>query len=219
MSTRRPAAGLGLAGGLIGVAAGLTQAIVGDRIPQWSGDKQDPVALGLLTVGLSLIAVLAAVLQSRTGLSAGRRAVCAVGMVGPGLLCLTTVGRLWYLPAALLIAAGVLTIESWPDTAAAAATGWWRVLLGALGCCQVLMSAAAAAAPMVLGALGGVSLLVAAGLDHQPRWRIWALVAAGTVPFAVLAWTAIVPLFVTAEAFVLAAVRKPVVRQPDRSLS
>jgi hypothetical protein len=219
MSARRLAGGLGLAGGLIGVAAGLTQAIAGDRIPQWSGDKQAPLALGLLTVALSLVAVLAAVLQHRTGLTAGQRAACALGLAGPGLLCLTTVGRLWYLPAVLLIVAGALTIESWHDTAAAVATGRWRVLLGALGCCQLLMSATAAPAPMVLGALGGIALLAAAWADPRPQWRLWALVVAGTVPFAVLAWTAIAPLLVTVEAFVIAAARKPVAGQQDRSLS
>lgn len=206
MSARRLAAGLGLAGGLLGVAAGLTQATVGDQIPHWTGGKQAPLALGLLTVALSLIAALAAALQYRPGLSAGQRAVCALGLIGPGLLCLTTVGRLWYLPAGLLLVAGAMTVESWHDTAAAVVTNWWRILLGALGGCQLLMSAGSAPAPMVIGALGGVSLLVAAWLDQQPRWRFWALIVVGTIPFAALAWTSIVPLLVTVEAFVIAAV-------------
>jgi hypothetical protein len=201
----RLAAGLGLAGGLIGVAAGVTQATVGDQIPQWSGAKQAPVALGLLTVALSLLAGLAAGRQHRTDLSVGARAACALGLVGPGLLCLSTVGRLWFPPAGLLIAAGALTIDSWRDTVSALAANWWRVLLGALGGCELLMSAGAAPAPMVAGALGGAALIAAAWLNHEPRWRSWALVAIGTVPFAALTWTSIVPLLLTVEAFAIAA--------------
>jgi hypothetical protein len=202
------AARLGLAGSLIGVTAGLTQASVGDSIPQWTGAKQSPVALGLLTVALSLMAGLAAVRQHRSDLSAGARAACAFGLVGPGLLCLTTVGRLWFLPAVLLLAAGALTIDSWRDTAATLAADWWRILFSALGGCQLLMSAGAPAAPAVVGVLGGASLVAAAWLGHRPRWRFWALVILGTLPFAALAWTSIVPLLVTVEAFAIAAVQR-----------
>jgi hypothetical protein len=202
---RRLAAGLGLAGGLIGVAAGVTQATVGEQIPQWTGAKQAPVALGLLTVVLSLVAGTAAGRQHRTDLSVGDRAACALGLVGPGLLCLSTVGRLWYLPAGLLITAGALTIDSWRDTAGALTANWWSVLLGALGACELLMSAGAAPAPMAAGAVGGAALVAAAWLNHRPRWRNWALVTIGTVPFAALAWTSIVPVLLTVEAFAVAA--------------
>jgi hypothetical protein len=198
---------LGLTGALIGVAAGLTQATVGDSIPQWSGAKQSPVALGVLTVTLSLIAALAAVRQHRGDLSTGARAACALGLLGPGLLCLTTVGRLWYLPAVLLLVAGALTIDSWRDTAATLAGDWWRILLSTLGGCQLLMSAGAAPAPAVAGAVGGASLVAAAWLKPRPRWRFWVLVVTGTLPFAALAWTSIVPLLVTVEAFAFAAAR------------
>jgi len=201
----RIATGLGLAGSLLGVAAGVTQATVGDQIPQWTGAKQAPLALGLLTVGLSLIAALAAVRQRRAGLSVGARAACALGLLGPGLLCLSTVGRLWYLPAGFLLAAGALTVDSPRDTAAALAANWWRVLLGALGGCELLMAAGAAPAPMAAGAFGGVALVAAASLNHEPRWRRWALVVIGTVPFAALAWTSIVPVLLTVEAFAIAA--------------
>jgi hypothetical protein len=201
----RLAAGLGLAGSLLGVVAGLTQATVGDRIPEWTGAKQAPVALGLLTVALSLAAGLAAGWQQRTRLTVGARAACAFGLAGPGLLCLSTVGRLWFLPAVLLLAAAAMTIDSWRDTAAALAVGWWRILLSALGGCELLMSAGAAPTPMVVGALGGAALVAAAWLDHRPRWRVWALVAVGTIPFAALAWTSIVPLILTVEAFAVAA--------------
>jgi hypothetical protein len=201
---RLSAAGLGLAGALIGVAAGLTQATVGDRIPEWTGAKQAPVALGLLTVALSLVAGLAAARQQRSDLSLGARAGCAIGLAGPGLLCLTTVGRLWFLPAVLLLAGAALTIDSWRDTASTIGARWWSVLLSALGGCELLMAARAAPAPMLVGALGGAALIAAAWLRRPSRVRSWTLVAVGTVPFAVLAWTAVVPLLLLVEAFVVA---------------
>jgi hypothetical protein len=67
------------------------------------------------------------------------------------------------------------------------------------------MAAGAAPASMVVGALGGACLVAAAWLGHQPRWRSWALVVVGTIPFAALAWTSIVPLLLTIEAFAVAA--------------
>jgi hypothetical protein len=129
--------------------------------------------------------------------------------VGPGLLCLTTVGRLWYLPAVLLLPAGALTIDSLRDTAAAIAADWWRVLLSALGGCQLLMSAGAAPAPMLAGALGGASLIATAWMDQRRRWRLWALISIGTIPFAVLAWTSIVPALIAVEAFAVAGAVHP----------
>jgi hypothetical protein len=206
---RRLAARLGGTGALWGVAAGVTQATLGDQIPQWTGAKQSPVALGLLTVALAVVAALAAGAQRSGRLSIGSRAACALGLAGPGLLCLTTVGRLWYPSAVLLIPAAALTVDSWRDTGVGLAANWWRVLLGILGGCELLMAAAGAPAPMAAGALGGAALGAAAWLDREPRWRHWALVVVGTVPFAALAWTAIVPLLLTAEAFTIAAAIPP----------
>jgi hypothetical protein len=46
--------------------AGVIQATAGHRIPDWTGAKQAPGALGLLTIILSLLAGLAAAWQRRT---------------------------------------------------------------------------------------------------------------------------------------------------------
>ena len=110
---------LGTAGALLGVAAGLIQVTLGSRIPAWTGAKDATTALGLLTVALPVLAGLAAVRQSRSELSPLARAGWALGLIGPGLLCLSTVGRLWYLPAVLLVAAGWLAVDSWRETAVA----------------------------------------------------------------------------------------------------
>jgi hypothetical protein len=65
--------------------------------------------------------------------------------------------RLWYLPAALLSPAGLLTVERGRATVAAVADDWNRVLLSALGCCELLMAADSPTALMLVGPLGGTA--------------------------------------------------------------
>ena len=191
---------LGLTGSVLGVVVGLVQASLGSKIPDWTGDKREPVALGVLTVALALLAGLAAVRQSRTDRPLGRIA-CAVGLLGPGLLCLTTAGRLWYVPALLLVLAAVLTVESWRETVSALAADWWRVLLSVLAATQLLMAAGAGPLVMAVGAIGGVAILAGAWSRSA---RGLTLVLVGAVPFAVLTWTAVVPVLVAVEAAGLA---------------
>jgi len=156
-------------------------------------------------VVLSILAGLAALRQRRADLSVMSRAACALGLIGPGLLCLSTVGRLWYLPALLMLAAGALTIDSWPRTASALAADWLRVLLSALGAGELLMSAAAPPQLMVIGAFGGVALIAAAWIRNARHALLWGLVVVGTVPFAASGWTSIVPLVLAVEAWAIAA--------------
>ena len=196
---------LGLSGSLLGIAAGLVQATVGPRIPEWTGAKQAPIALGLLTVALSILAGLATLRQRRPDLSAMSRAACALGLIGPGLLCLSTVGRLWYLPALLMLVAGVLTVDGWRRTASALASDWLRVLLSALAGCELLMAAAAPPALLVVGGLGAVALIAAAWVRFERRAYLWTLVLLGTVRFAALAWTSIVPLLLMVAALAITA--------------
>jgi hypothetical protein len=75
-------------------------------------------------------------------------------------------GRLWYLPAALLITSAALTVENWRGTLAAAA---WR--------------------------------------------RSRTLLILGAIPFAAVAWTAVVPVVLAVEAFAV----YPAVRVSRRS--
>lgn len=203
----RVAAGLGAAGALLLGAAGLVQVTLGAVIPDWTGDKLAPVGLGLLTVGLAGLALVAA-RRVRRALPPGQRAAWALGLAGPGLLCLSTVGVLAWVPAALLVAAAALAVAEGPrESARAIAAHWPQVLLSALGCCQLLMAAAAPPWLMALGALSGVALILAAWVR-----RAGVLVALGTLPFAVAGWFAVVPLLVAAVALPLAfAAHRPLV--------
>ncbi|MGW6197991.1 hypothetical protein ACWF0M_17740 [Kribbella sp. NPDC055110] len=204
MKRRRLATRLGLSGAALGIAAGLIQTVAGHGIPEWTGNKLATGALGLLTVGLSALAGLAALRQRDPGLSVLSRALCAVSLIGPGLLCLTTVGRLWYGPALLLTTAGLLTVEHWRATVVALWDDWAQVLLTALAVCELLMVASGPGLLMVAGALGGVALAVAAWWRSVSRRAAFSLVALGTVPFAALGWTAVVPVLLAVFAGLLA---------------
>lgn len=182
---------VGSTGAALGLLAGLVQAVAGTHVPAWTGDKADPLPLGLLTVGLSALALLAA-----AGLTAapGRRAATAVGLLVPGLLCFTTVGRLWFVPGALLLAAFALVLASGgvAELVAAARVRWLSVLVSALGAAEVLLAVTAAPRSTALvGVLGGLLLAAAPWLTGPAGRRRLLLAALGTVPFAVLAWTSL----------------------------
>jgi hypothetical protein len=213
MNRRRVTTGLGTTGALLGVAAGLIQTTAGSSIPEWTGDKLVNGALGLLTTALSAVAGLAALRQRNPRLSVLSRAAWSLALIGPGLVCLTTVGRLWYLPGALLTAAGVLTVDSWRDTAAALVVDWPRILLTALAGCELLMAAGGPALLMVIGGLGAAALIGTAWWRTAARPAVLTLVVSGTVPFAALGWTAVVPVALALLALLLSV---PLLRQSGR---
>ena len=202
MTRGRVAAGLGTAGALLLGVAGLVQATLGAVIPDWTGDKLAPVGLGLLTVGLAGLALVAARRVRPPGLPLGRRAAWALGLAGPGLLCLSTVGVLAWVPAALLVAAAALTVAG---AARAVAARWPRVLLSALGLCQLLMAAAAPPWLTAIGAVSGVALVLAAWLPARTGVLV-ALVLLGTAPLTIVGWFALVPPLVAVVALPIAAV-------------
>ncbi|AEA28489.1 hypothetical protein Psed_6393 [Pseudonocardia dioxanivorans CB1190] len=200
---RRVAAGLGLAGGGLLVAAGIVQATLGTVIPDWTGDKLAPVAL---TVGLGVIALVSARCL-RTG-----SALWALGLVGPGLLSLSTVGRLAWLPAAVLIVAtGFAAADGGRDALRVLRAEPVRVLLTVLAATELLMAAGAAPVPMIVGALGGLALLAATWLRRLPRGPRIGLALLGVLPFAGVGWTALVPvlLALVAAPLLVVAVRRP----------
>ena len=175
-------------------AAGLVQATLGAVIPDWTGDKLAPVGLGLLTVGLAALALVAARRFRRPERSpghAGRRARWR----RPGRACCasTTVGVLAWVPAVLLVAAGVLAVADGAGEAARAVVAHRpQVLLSALG--------AASCSWRQRGAVAhGPSAPPAARHSSSPRWlpaRHRVLVGArpvGTAPLAIAGWFALVP--------------------------
>lgn len=109
-----PSAGwLEVVGTGLGLLAGATQIIAGAAFPTWTGNKSDHVGLGLTTVVLTLLAA-GGLRWLRREDSMAMRAVLLVGVLLCVGICFTTVGRLWYLPRPLLIAAAVLAFAAGP---------------------------------------------------------------------------------------------------------
>ena len=104
--------------------------------------------------------------------------------------------------AAGLGAAGTLTVAG---AARAVAARWPRVLLSALGLCQLLMAAAAPPWLTAVGAVSGVALVLAAWLPARTGVLV-ALVLLGTAPLAIAGWFALVPPLVAVVALPIAAV-------------
>jgi hypothetical protein len=201
---------LGVVGAVLGVLAGLAQAALGSTIPEWTGAKAAPGPLGLLTMALSLVAGLAAFRQTRPDLNTGSRAITALTLIVPGLLCFTTVGRLWYVPGALLIVASLISVDGWRETGTLVARSWMRCLLAILGASELVMAAGAPTLLLTVGAVGGLSLIAASWLTTPRRGTLVGLLIIGTVPFAVVAWTAVVPVLLLVVA---AGIAIPLVRQ------
>lgn len=99
----------GVLGGILGVAAGAVELSIGTRILPWIGNKESPVVLGLVTMVLSGVALVSIIsVRKKSSLSNDRRLAIFLGVLLPAVICFTTVGRLWYLPGPLLLAASIL---------------------------------------------------------------------------------------------------------------
>lgn len=203
----RWAARLGLAGAVLGVAAGIVQILAGAQIPEWSGNKANPGGLGALTVMLSGVAAGCALLLRRPTLSYGGRLGCATGLLVFGAVCFSTVGALWWLPGLLLLGAAVLAIAGAGVRALPAALSerWLSVLISACGCLMCLMAAGAEdPVLLVVGGVGGLALIAAPWVRGTVLRLV--LLLAGTIPFTVLTWWSLVPLVLTALVLGMAAV-------------
>jgi hypothetical protein len=145
-------------------------------------------------------------MSRRPHLGAGGRLVAVVALGLPALVCFTTVGRLWIVPGPLLLIGATLSIGSWSEAADLTRRNWTRVLLASLGGFEMLMAAGATPVVMAVGVAGGAALVAGAWAwagDHRTVLA-GALIALGTVPFAALAWIALVPLLLLLVAVALA---------------
>jgi hypothetical protein len=203
----RLAGRLALAGASLGVLAGLLELTIGPSVREWVGDKQDTTRLGLTTAVLSAVAlVAAAALRRPRGGTDGRRVAIALALVIPAVVCFTTVGRLWYLPGPLLLAAGALVLARTrpQELAAALDERHWRVgLLVTCGAYYVFLGATALGVTGVLGILGGVLIWAAARTAPTSPAVAHALLLGGALPFAAATWWSVITPFVAVLAVVI----------------
>jgi hypothetical protein len=191
---------LSVAGATLGLVAGTVELTVGPSIRSWVGNKQDTTRLGLGTLLLAAIALVAALILRRGETSVPKRFAAGAGLLAPGLICFTTVGRLWYLPGAILIVAGVAVFTSLRrETNTLRATldrNWRAILAGVLALFYVFLGATALGLAGLAAILGGLAVLAVLAFRTRlaPALGL-ALLAVATVPFALLVWwSVVVPL-------------------------
>jgi hypothetical protein len=201
---------LGTTGARFGIAAGITQATIGRRIPDWAGNKAHPVALGLLTIALSTSALVAArTLRAAPAPRSETLSAITLWLAVVALVCSTTVGRLWAIPGVLLLAsAGVtLTACGLHHFRSVVAKNWLRGLLGTLGALDLLMAVSAGPAVTVAAGLVAGGVLIAAAILTAAAKRLTiSLLVAASLPFAILTWWTIVTPLLTVVAFVIGVI-------------
>ena len=193
----RTAGGLALVGATLGIVAGLVDVAVGASIRDWVGNKLDTTTLGVATLILSGVSLAAAVEWHRPGGRAGgRRFATALAFLLPAGVCFTTIGRLWYLPGLLLLAAGVLVlVASSRDELVGAVDQrrWLSGLVAVLGGYYVFLGADALPKAIgMLGILGGLAIWAALLATRRSHRAALGLLAAGTLPFAIVTWWSVV---------------------------
>ena len=198
---------LAVAGGTLGVLAGLLELTTGPSMREWVGGKLDTTRLGLATIVLGVLALAAATVLRRPGAAAGRRVAIVAGLLLPALTGFTTVGRLWYLPGALLLSAAGLIIRDTTarDAAKAFTERHWRAgLLALCGIYYVFLGATALGVAGVLGVLGGLLLITASRVTSRAPAATYALVLCGALPFALATWWSVITPLVAVVAIVVA---------------
>lgn len=183
-------------GAILGILAGIIDTTTGSSIRDWTGDKLDTTRLGLATVILSSIALVAALAwRNPGGRAGGRRLATLLALLLPASICFTTIGRLWYLPGALLLAAVALIGAASTRAELARAIDEQRWLAGltvTLGACYVFLGADALGVPGVLGILGGLAIWAALLVGPRRHRLALALLALGALPFAITTWWSVV---------------------------
>ena len=124
-------------------------------------------------------------------------------MLAPGLVCFTTVGRLWYVPGVLLVAAGCLASVGLRGDLRIVAhdieRNGTRILAITLAVLYLGLGVVALGTSGILGVVG--SLVVINLLLLNPRLPTpvgIAIVVAAAVPFAVATWWSVVTPLVAA---------------------
>jgi hypothetical protein len=189
---------LAAVGASAGVIAGLAELALGAHIRSWVGNKEDTTRLGLATITLSAIALLAAVTWlRRKDTSPGTRLLIVAGLIVPGVICFTTVGRAWYLPGGLLVVAAAMAASGLRDDAREVldtiSRSWLAALAVVLGAFYIFLGATTLGVPGVLGIVGGVTIIAVVATASRVPSRVGPFIlVAAALPFAVLTWWSIV---------------------------
>jgi hypothetical protein len=186
---------IGVVGSLLGSVAGLVELSVGGDIGDWVGNKTDTASLGVVTIALSLVALIAAVASLNRPVGAGRRFAVALGLLVPGVVGFTTVGRLWYLPGALLVVSGMMVLVAAHQTGQLAATlsrNWGRILISVLAAIYAFLGILAWNPATALALAGTAAIFAALAVARRSPAQASLLLVGGALPFALITWWSVV---------------------------
>lgn len=181
----------------LGVLAGLLELTVGPTIRDWVGDKQDTTRLGLATIILGCVALASITVRSRP--VERHRLAAASGLLLPGLIGFSTVGRLWLIPGPLLLVSGtMLLLAARPGELRHAVDRrrWLAGLVVACGAFYIFLGVTALGPAGLLGVLGGLLVWTAVALVPHARRSAAVLLVVGALPFAAATWWSVVTPFV-----------------------
>ncbi|MGA1820071.1 MAG: hypothetical protein ACMUHU_03580 [Thermoplasmatota archaeon] len=103
---------VGAGGGALGVLAGLIQLVFGSDLGILTGNKDNPFALGLVTILLSAFALYCSYRASNeTSTDVNKRLAWILGILLPAGICFTTAGLIWMVPGILLLGASLRFIR------------------------------------------------------------------------------------------------------------
>jgi hypothetical protein len=182
----------GAVAGLLGVAAGTLQLAAGTT--PWTGNKNDPVTLGIVTLILAGGLVLASMTTTRATTTDRRLAIASAFLIA-ALLGLTTAGPAWVPAAVAALAAGGLAGQSAARTGSvrgAIARKWPATLLVTLAAVYLSLGLTAMGTAGLLGIAGSVAVLGALAVRTRARNLAVALLIAGAIPFAVMTHSSLV---------------------------
>ncbi len=208
---RASTAGLVAAG--LAAAAGMIELAVGSN--SWTGDKNEPTTLGVLTIVLAGIMAASAPLLIRRRPSSASSLASAAGMAIPALITVTTAGR-FALPGAIVgVAAGALAIADARSCGSIRQTiddAWPTALIAVL--VVIYLAFGVVAGPIgLLGILGAAAVIAAFALERRSTRLAAAVLVIGVVPFAAATWwSVVIPL----TAVLLLAIGLPHIHNPRR---
>ncbi|MGV8909466.1 MAG: hypothetical protein ACOH1Y_10825 [Propionicimonas sp.] len=201
----------GVVASLLGGAAGILQLAAGTT--PWTGNKNDPVTLGIVTLILAAFLGLASI-ATTSATTTDRHLAIASAYLTTALLGLTTAGPAWGPAAVAALVAGAMAGRSAATTGSARAAmirNWPPTLLVALAAVYLSLGLTAMGMVGLLGIAGSVAVLGALAVRTRVRSLAVALLLAGAVPFAVMTyWSLVTPL----TGILMIAIGLPMLRTP-----
>ena len=182
---------LGFTAAAFTAIAGLIELGVGSN--SWTGDKNEPTTLGILTLVMAAI-MAASGLVARRNPTVGSGLAAAAGMAIPGLIALTTAGRLAIPGAVVAVAAAgfaVADARSKGSIRLAMSLAWPTALIAVLAVIYLAFGVAAGAIG-ILGIVGAAATIAALVVKRRSGIQAAALLVVGVVPFAVAVWWSVV---------------------------